>query len=441
MAGVVSAHVIGSHVLPSGVVLSAMNDGQQTYAQRVKALLGSSLIAHWPLWDKTGTTATEIANGNNGTYVSATLGATGIGDGNTAISNPVNGRTNIYSAGLASLFNSQELTIMGWCKMSAVGAWTDGLVHTLVKLGADSTNNFAAIYKANTNNLVRFAYIAGGNSKIHDVTLPSYTGWMHLAMTVSKSGDIKKSYINGSSYLPTGQNALGAYAGTLANTHCGIGSWTGSTGTYYWSGSLAHVMLMNRVATPTEIAKIAAGVNSPRGILWVGDSKTIQEFQIYTLDALNVTPFYQWAELPVKVGIGGIGAANMAARVASDIAAMDYPPTEIILNLGANDFATIGDGSTWKTNMTAIITAYHTAFTSANIRIVKAWSRGYAAEIAIANARIDEMYASYTWLRPGFNENILAGGDDGATYTTDGVHYSAAGLALIGAAAAAIIGT
>ena len=265
---------------------------------------------------------------------------------------------------------------------------------------------------------------------------------MHLAMTVTKAGDIKKSYVNGSSYLPSGQNALGTWSGTLANTHCGIASYTGSTGQYYWTGNIAHAMIMNRAATPTEIAKIASGIIPPKGILWVGDSKVINEWQIFCLDALNVLPFYEWAELPVKIGIGGIGAAGMAARVNSDITAMDYSPTEIIINLGVNDFATIGDGSAWKTNMISIITAYHNTFPGAPIRLVKPWARNNDAPKAIVDAKIDEMYSSYSWLRQGFDEIILKGSDDGATYTTDGIHYSnPAGYQLIAAAEAAIIGT
>jgi len=129
-------------------------------------------------------------------------------------------------------------------------------------------------------------------------------------------------------------------------------------------------------------------------ILAVGDSKTTAQpgYVSKIIADLNLSTSYAWSETPAR----------------------------------------IGDGSTWKTNMLYFANAYHVAFPSANIRLTKVWKASSDAAIAVANAKIDEMYAENAWMKTGINEIFLEGGDNGATYyyDTPAVHPNALGNAL-----------
>lgn len=183
-------------------------------------------------------------------------------------------------------------------------------------------------------------------------------------------------------------------------------------------------------------------------ILSVGDSKTGG-----TGDTVGSPPGYQaplcrllsdsthqnWSENPPRIGVGGLDMAALAARVDADIAAMTVTPHEILINMGANDSGAGFNKATWKAGYDYTINAYHTAFPSANIRLVKIWIRDagggdQTAAMAGQHEVINELYTSYSWLKTGINEIFLENGDDGATYTTDGTHPNFDGYALEAAA-------
>jgi hypothetical protein len=47
------------------------------YYQKIKQLFGSSIIAHWPMWEGSGSVAYDISgNGRNGAHLLALIGAT-----------------------------------------------------------------------------------------------------------------------------------------------------------------------------------------------------------------------------------------------------------------------------------------------------------------------------------------------------------------------------
>ncbi len=74
------------------------------YTQKNINLFNSAILAYWDKNDKSGVTAVDIVNGRNGTYRNSagvlngvTLGATGIGDGKTAVTyDGTAGYCNIY---------------------------------------------------------------------------------------------------------------------------------------------------------------------------------------------------------------------------------------------------------------------------------------------------------------------------------------------------------
>ena len=223
------------------------------YLGKLRGLFGSSIVGLWPQNEASGTVSREIVNGYNGQYTGVTLGVPGIGDGNTAAS--YDGTTsfnNVYSAALAAAFNPNELSLIAWVKTSA---WADSTFRVPVSLAVNSSNK-VFFQKSTVSNRLDANYIAGGTTKtITSLVAAANTGWLNLAMTVSKSADALIGYLNG---VPIGspQTGLGTWVGSLAATLSTIGAENTSAGKS-WNGYESVVCLLNRRATPAEIAQTA----------------------------------------------------------------------------------------------------------------------------------------------------------------------------------------
>lgn len=130
---------------------------------------------------------------------------------------------------------------------------------------------------------------------------------------------------------------------------------------------------------------------------------------------------------------GSTTVALMQDAVDADLALMGTPaPTYILLNLGVNDIALgLPAEGAWNADLAYILDAFHTKWPSARVYVVKPWYRAGAASCDTVAARIDAVLATRSsWAFVGHDERVwLEGGDDGATMTTDGVHYSSVGAA------------
>src|SRR3990167_4218733 len=86
------------------------------YYQRVLNVRPDKLVGYWPMWEPSGAVSYDLSGqGNNGAYTAVTLAQRGMGDGRTCpLFNGSNSMNNVYSAGLNSDFNNQELTLMLW---------------------------------------------------------------------------------------------------------------------------------------------------------------------------------------------------------------------------------------------------------------------------------------------------------------------------------------
>ncbi len=231
---------------------------RDTYTRKVRALRP---IAYWPLAESSGVTVVdESGNGYNGTYhnvagtlTGVTLGATGTGDGRTGVTiDGLTGYANIYSAGLNSAFNSTELTIAAWVKVSGAGVWTDATNRFLLRYFADG-NNAARLIKTNVNNQLQWLYTAGGTNSVVTDASQSSTGWVHVAMTVSKSSNQMKAYLNGAQSGAT-QMVAGVWAGALAGALIGAQD---ITPTLPWSGGLAHAAIWNVALSAGQVGALA----------------------------------------------------------------------------------------------------------------------------------------------------------------------------------------
>lgn len=222
------------------------------YAAKLQNIFGSSIVSYLPLWDASGSVATDIGGrGLNGAYTAVTLGQTGIGDGRTAAS--FDGSTsfvNWYSAGLASAFNASEGTLMVWGKVSAAGVWSDTTVRYLSFFRVDG-NNQVGLNKSATANRLTAVYAAGGTANLINITT-SPTAFFHFGITWSKAADQVIVYLNGAQQGAT-LTGLGTWVGALPSTGVTVGSQQ-TTPSNVWSGTLAHAVLLNRAATAAEFA-------------------------------------------------------------------------------------------------------------------------------------------------------------------------------------------
>jgi len=165
----------------------------------------------------------------------------------------------------------------------------------------------------------------------------------------------------------------------------------------------------------------------------VGDSKSTAGYDWFTQlrDLVYEPSVLHIVERPDRFAIGGYTAAQMHTYVDTNLAAADGDAGIILINLGANDVSGLPAEATWKADMVGIIDPIRSKWTSSNVYIMRPWRRSYASECDTLATWIAEIIATYpSGVLAGPDErDWLENGDDGATMTSDGTHYSAAGNA------------
>lgn len=101
----------------------------------------------------------------------------------------------------------------------------------------------------------------------------------------------------------------------------------------------------------------------------------------------------------------------------------------ILVNLGLNDVAGAVDQATFQTRFGSILDAFHARFPDALVFVAHVWGRTYDAQVGDYNSSIDTIVAARAaWAKAGLDSpTVIKGNDNGATNTTDGTHYTAAG--------------
>lgn len=230
---------------------------RRAYADKVLSTQRANVLAYWPMSEPSGATAIDASGaGRTGTYNSIVLSQSGIGDGSSAVL--FDGSTSyldVSSTSLAAAFTGGEFTISLWFKVATAGVWTDATNRRLLTFQVDA-NNRMLLQKTTVNNTLNWFYQAGGTSKSISKVTTTPTGWVHLAVTVTKAGDALIAYYNGVQEGTT-QTGLGTFAGSLAATTTAIGSGNGNGPTLVWSGPLAHVAVWNVALTAAQIAPLA----------------------------------------------------------------------------------------------------------------------------------------------------------------------------------------
>jgi hypothetical protein len=237
--------------------LSVSGEQYAAYVAKVRAL---SPIAYWILGEHEGTIAyCQIAPTQNGTYTGVTLGNAGIGDGQVCPSyDGANSYTRIYSAALAAAFNGAAGTAMVWARVTNVGVWTDGSERRTMTIRVNNSNRII-IGKSNANNVLRWAYQAGGTLELVDVAGHSETDWFNMTLTWDVAAGVNgevKAFFNGAQTGAT-QTALGVWAGPLDVSTTVVGAAT-TTPTGVWDGWLSHCALWDSALTPAQVASLAS---------------------------------------------------------------------------------------------------------------------------------------------------------------------------------------
>ena len=176
----------------------------------------------------------------------------------------------------------------------------------------------------------------------------------------------------------------------------------------------------------------------------LGDSKTDSNAWV-----TNVIPMLRQASgkqwLVSNGGISGSRVASIAPVIGTILAAMpdtDDSPVNVLCNWGANDMTFLPAQATFEADYLTILDAIHAKWPLAIVRLTKAWKRGYDASAATMAGWVANVVAA----RPAFavladDESVwLKDGDDGAAFTVDGIHYSAAGQAAKALQVKAVLG-
>lgn len=136
-----------------------------------------------------------------------------------------------------------------------------------------------------------------------------------------------------------------------------------------------------------------------------------------------------------NLSLGGRTVATGADEIDAELDASSISPQYVLANLGANDVSLgLPTEATWKADYQYILDAIHTKWPSAKIYMMRPWRQTYDTECNTLAGWIADLVAANSYCYTGPDERVfLENGDDGATYTRDGIHPNAAGYALTAA--------
>jgi len=226
--------------------------------QYYRKILSYEPIAYVPLWETNGNIAhCLVNNAQNGSFISVTLGQTGIGDGHTCpLFDGANSYVNMYTTTLRDTFDGAHGTVLVWARVFDMDTWRDWESRFFFILGADHSDNYLYICKnPNPSGGMEWEYRAGGTTKKRVKSGLSEPGWVSLALTWDTAADKMKAYWQGKQEGAT-LTGLGAWTGNLIDDAIMIGA-TNIPPQYPHYGWLAHWALWDKVLTPEQIADLA----------------------------------------------------------------------------------------------------------------------------------------------------------------------------------------
>ena len=174
-----------------------------------------------------------------------------------------------------------------------------------------------------------------------------------------------------------------------------------------------------------------------RGVLGFGDSKTngvgsTDGNGYYTyLSSVTDDQHLRYQGVP-RIAQNGWTAAlwngGSFKTIDSELAAATETPNCILVNLGVNDTGATApqlEAAVWQENYAHILDAFHAKWPNALVYCARVWSRYDNGQRTLLNDTwIPAVLSSRsTWAFLGIDErDFLENGDNGTTYTTDGIH-------------------
>lgn len=203
------------------------------------------------------------------------------------------------------------------------------------------------------------------------------------------------------------------------------------------SSNMVASVKISAMTASRQAGMVLRGKNT-YNIFPLGDSKTAGVVTASWPYAIG-SPF---TEHTIRQTGTGYTIAALKADIDAVLAVRYEIPNFCLFNIGVNDHAkTDADTNQMTTDLVYILDAIHTKWPSAHCYLSHVWGRTYPC--VSANSSIDQaISARSSFAYAGPDERVwLENGDDGATYTTDGVHYNAAGIAKAGTLWHSIIST
>lgn len=390
-----------------------------------------NLLEYWPLNEESGTTTTAIiSSARNGTYVgNVQLNAIQFLDNLPAVK--INGGfINLWSSSLNTAWKggvANEFTISGWLRLIPDSGSYTGCITSLYSDGDNYINQYAY---SSSRKLQARREAANNLIELDESDRAEDGYWFHFAHVVSVSGGYSRLYIN-AELVDENTNALSNWADVnLYSTITGLGAANASLANTF-PGYMARWSIHSEPLSIEAIKKLYHYLATTKYMMFVGDSKTANQTYPTTTCRGHRSSAVEWLAQPTTYAAGGWTVANVKSYVETNLSSETINVSKILINLGANDVSTLPTEELWKSNLTSIIDAFREKWPNVKLYIAKAWRRNYATECNSLASWIDDVVSSYSAnVYLGHDERIwLEGGDDGATMTSDGTHYSPSGVA------------
>ena len=166
-------------------------------------------------------------------------------------------------------------------------------------------------------------------------------------------------------------------------------------------------------------------------VLFCGNSKVTDAGDLAAKMTVSTSPTFQ--EMPTRFAAAGLTVTIWRGTVQAQINAAIGKPDVILINVGVNDSYVIAffKEQDWRHNYKFIIDLLRKKYGSIPIYLMRVWGRATPADCTTLDTWISYLVAKDINLHLGPDERIfLENGDNGVTYTADGVHPNAAGYQL-----------
>jgi hypothetical protein len=289
-----------------------------------------SIFGLWPLWETSGTTATDIINEYNGAY----LGTYTLNSNSFASKPSVNmggGRINMYTTTLRDRFPTSSGYISLWVKATTNASWT--ATSYLFNFQVDANNR---VMVANTSTSMSFYYSGSGTTK-SVLTSPLYgLGWINVGCRYNNIAGTLDLFLNGIKQK-TLTGGLGSWSGAISSSLANFGAF--QSGSSPFNGNISNALILKYVPSDSEIKEY---VNPSGLIMFEGDSRTWQKKWPFISAANGFNnPSYTCNKMGLfNAAIGGSDINAMSARSTDDNTRLTNNNNILIVWIGVNNYNT-----------------------------------------------------------------------------------------------------